>query len=76
MAETEQLLKSVLMMQVEILGRLDAIERHVGVDQSKANEARGEAIAALEYIADSAFGQRIWKDLQPIIRKNSAFQDH
>ncbi|MCL7938802.1 hypothetical protein M8009_00600 [Halomonas sp. ATCH28] len=76
MAETDKLLKSVLMMQTEILGRLDSIERHIGVDQSWANESRGEALAAMEYIADSDFGEEIWQSLQPIIRKFSAFQDH
>lgn len=76
MAETDQLLKTVLMMQTEILGRLDSIERHLGVDQSWANESRNEGIAAMEYIADSDFGGDIWQDLQPVIRKISALKDH
>nr|WP_300312822.1 hypothetical protein [Halomonas sp.] len=76
MAETDQMLKAVLVMQAEILGRLDSIERHIQADQSWHNESRGEALAAMEYIADCDIGKEIWKDLQPIIRKISAFQDH
>lgn len=76
MAETEKMLKTVLVMQTEILGRLDSIERHLGVDQSWQNESRGEAIAAMEYIADSDFGEELWQSMQPIIRKISEFQDH
>ncbi|GHB30714.1 MULTISPECIES: hypothetical protein [Salinicola] len=76
MATTDELLKSVLVMQTEILGRLAAIEREVGVDQSYAGDMRDNAIADLEYIADSDFGAAIWKDLQPTLRKIAAFEDH
>ncbi|OLO05255.1 hypothetical protein [Salinicola socius] len=76
MATTDELLKSVLVMQVEILGRLEAIEREIGVDQAKANDNRGEAIAAIDYLADSGFGPETWKSLQLSLRKIAAFEDH
>ncbi|MDN3561689.1 hypothetical protein [Vreelandella neptunia] len=73
--DTQKMLKSVLFSQMEILGRLDMIERHLGVDQSWMNESRAEAITALEYIVDSDFSEEIWQDLQPILRKISNFKD-
>lgn len=74
MTETDKMLKTVLVMQAEILGRLDSIERHLGVDQSWQNESRGEGLAAIEYLADCDLGPGIWEDLQPIIRKIAAFE--
>lgn len=74
MAETENMLKTVLVMQAEILGRLDSIERHLGVGPEWQNESRGEAMAAMEYLADCDLGPGIWEDLQPVIRKIGAFE--
>lgn len=67
MAETEKMLRTVLVMQAEILGRLEAIEQAVGADHRPPKAPRNDALAELIQTMRSGLRTSLTSDLDDLV---------
>lgn len=69
MAETDKLLKTVLVMQAEILGRLEALEKAAGTDKNPRIDPRFDALAQLDSLMDTDLGASLRSDIDDLVDK-------
>lgn len=65
--DTEKMLKTVLVMQAEMLGRLERIETSINTNRNPGIDPRFETLAELESLMDGDLGASLRSDIEDLI---------
>lgn len=65
--DTQKMLKALLVMQAEMLGRIERIETAINTNRNPDIDPRFEALAELESLMDGDLGASLRSDIEDLI---------